>query len=107
VLPEEPDDTDRSDPEEAGEGVERGYPGVADEVAPGTRDTTGEGDAKALYSRISLEDRNFDRELMGLAPTTLARLLLNRAVTAVLSFESARKAEPTGWPASRRSGSAT
>ena len=75
-------------------GIERGYPGVADEVAPATHDegvpprppATGDAATRvpvgfssrldyldrmerssALYSRISLEDRNFDRQLMGLA----------------------------------------
>ena len=101
--------------------------------------------SQALYTRIPLEDRNFDRALMGLAPlseeevvreireperrrgrqvgiklstrdysrlvdaadlfgatpTTLARLLLNRAVAAVLSFEP----EPASRPGPRRSAS--
>ena len=198
MTSEGPSDTDRAEPGEAGEGVDRGYPGVADEVAMGTDAADaaggegGEGSvdrgypgvagevaagtsevgvppsppatggpaeprvpvgfssrldyldtmerSSALYTRISLEDRNFDRERMGLAPlsedeinrtirepqsrrgrqigiklstrdysrlvdaadlfgatpTTLARLLLNRAVTAVLSFEPERKAEPEG-----------
>ena len=99
--------------------------------------------SQALYTRTSLEDRNFERALMGLAPlseeevvreireperrrgrqvgiklstrdysrlvdaadkfgaapTTLARLLLNRAVGAVLSFEP----EPASPPGPRRS----
>jgi hypothetical protein len=103
--------------------------------------------SQALYQRIPLEDRNFDRALMGLAPlseeevvreireperrrgrqvgiklstrdysrlvdaadlfgatpTTLARLLLNRAVAAVLSFEP--EPEPASSPELRRSGS--
>ena len=107
--------------------------------------------SSALWSRVSLEDRNFDRQLMGLAPlsadeiertireperrrgrqvgiklstrdysrlvdaadlfgatpTTLARLLRNRAVTAGLSFEPERTAGPGERPGSRRSGSAT
>ena len=107
--------------------------------------------SQALYQRIPLEDRNFDRALMGLAPlseeevvreireperrrgrqvgiklctrdysrlvdaadlfgatpTTLARLLLNRAVAAVLSFEPEPEPDPdpAPRPGLRRNGS--